>query len=487
MNEENFGGNAGAAPGMTPNPLNPTPNEISQPESTLEKTEEIQTEPTAEKAEVIQTEPSGAPKTEVIADTASPVDKPMVSTLEIEAAEAAAKVEENKKKKSKKGLIIGLVVGFIVLAGGVIGAMFALGVFKPADPVVLAVSKLFEGPKPDNVHLNGTIKITPKDTTFIKSATITLDSAVKTGSMINATKAELKATTSAGDLNIGVEEVYANAGEIFLKLEGIESVSELIMQSTREESLLNESSNDSELDAPLDETLDETLDEVNSPNIPINDCVDSEDELSTNCVSESASQSSMGGLAMLYILQMFDAVDGEWIRISLNEVESSGIGFTFDTQCLTDAYKSITNKGNLISEIYKKNSFVSSTNENLRVSKKINPIYKLVFDAEKITSFSNEIEKNNIVPTNCVGNEENTSADEIQKTLKNLPAIYVEIDGNHNFTRFYTSISTDDGSTLEVDLDLSYPSTIDVAEPIEYTDLESIIQDQMMNMMNVSE
>lgn len=484
MNEENFGGDTGGAPEMTPNPLNPTPTETSQPEPTAEKTEEIQTEPqiepTVEKVETIQTEPSGAPKTEVIAETASPVNQPMVSTLEIEAAEAAAKAEEDKKKKSKKGLIIGLVVGFVVLVGGAIGAMFALGVFKPADPVVLAMSKIFEGPKPDNVHLGGTIKVTPKDTTFIRSATITLDSAVKTGSMINATKAELKATTTIGDLNIGIEEIYANAGEIYLKLDGIESISNLIQESTFDESLLNESSNDLELDASLDETLDEA-------NQLVEDCINSEDGLSTDCVSETESESAMSGLAMFYMLQMFGSIDGEWIRIPLSELESSGISFTSDTQCLTDTYNSIMNKGNLISEIYKKNSFVSSTNENLKISKKTNPIYKLVFDAEKMTSFSNEIKKSGIVPANCTGDEESSSASDVEKALNNLPAIYVELDGNHNFTRFYTNFTTDDGSALEVDLDLSYPSTIDVAEPIEYTDLESIIQDQMMNMMNVAE
>ena len=126
--------------------------------------------------------------------------------------------------------------------------------------------------------------------------------------------------------------------------------------------------------------------------------------------------------------------------------------------------------------------------ENLAISSgSSNPIYKLVFDAEKMTSFSNEIEKSGIVPANCTGDSKSSSASDVEKALNNLPAIYVELDGNHNFTRFYTNFTTDDGAALEVDLDLSYPSTIDVAEPIEYTDLESIIQDQVMNMMNVTE
>ena len=56
--------------------------------------------------------------------------KDVVETPEVSTADTAASVEEEKPDKGKTGLIIGIIVGLLVLAGIICGILAAKGVFS---------------------------------------------------------------------------------------------------------------------------------------------------------------------------------------------------------------------------------------------------------------------------------------------------------------------------------------------------------------------
>ncbi len=380
-------------------------------------------------------------KSEVVTETASPVSQPMVSTTQIEAAEAAAKAEEEKKKKSHKGLIIGLIVGFLVLAGGVIGALFAFGVFKGADPVTSAITKLFEGNKPAAIVLDGTVNILPADTTFIKDVELKINSSMKTDTFDNETTLSLKAGSAMGDIDVSVSDVYANGNEIFLKLDGGKSISQLISMVLG-------------------------------------------DQLSKSGLLDDGSGSSTSS-TMAMISYILEAIDGKWIRVPLEDSYMDSIASSSNAmmECYNKTYEAFSTNKNKLTEFYKKNAFVSGSNENLEVAKKKNPIYKLEFDKEKLGNFVSDLDNAGIFKTifeNCsTGTYSSVSASQITEAIDQLPPIYVEIDGSSNFTRFYTKVSVSNQADATVDFSFDYPSTIKVQEPSEYTELENLFNGEL--------
>lgn len=444
MDEQKLGGNAGVETGSTASPATEaTPSEQ---------------------------------KVEVIGGTANPAAQPMVSTTQIEAAEAVAKAEEEKKKKSKKGLIIGLVIGFFVIAGGVVGVLFALGVFNPADPVTVAMTKLMEGGRPDTLSMSGTVDFVPAEKTFFSKLSVDFKTAIKTNTFINSADATVKADTVMGDVELSLSEIYASPNEIFLKLKGTEDLSRIIETLTYSSTEYEEGDDDDDTD--------------------VVDCAGSED--STDCLSYSATTETVKSTTSLdstssmiagMVAEVVTELEDKWIRIPLDEAKSSDL-FNFSANqsltCLMEFSDSMSKKGNKLGELYKKSPFVSSTTENMSVAKKTNPIYKLVFDAENMNQFNSALVSEGLLDeyAKCNGA---SGVDDVEKVadeaLKKLPDIYVEIDGQSRFTRFYTTVSGNDGTKATVDLELGYPNTIDVAEPTEYSDLQYIITKLMTSKM----
>ena len=58
-----------------------------------------------------------------------------------------------------------------------------------------------------------------------------------------------------------------------------------------------------------------------------------------------------------------------------------------------------------------------------------------------------------------------------------MPVIYVEVDNDYNFTRLAFDISDNEGATsLSTDLGFSYPTNVNVAEPTDYKDLTTVLE-----------
>ena len=120
----------------------------------------------------------------------------------------------------------------------------------------------------------------------------------------------------------------------------------------------------------------------------------------------------------------------------------------------------ISSHKNEVVDTYKKYPFLKSSTDNLKISKKKDALYKVEFDYDKLASFTNELATKN-------GATSNVTADDLKKSLASAGDIYVEIDSNKNFTRFYAA---------EQDFDVTYPSSINVVAPSDYTTSDSLVE-----------
>ena len=115
---------------------------------------------------------------------------------------------------------------------------------------------------------------------------------------------------------------------------------------------------------------------------------------------------------------------------------------------------------NEIVDAYKKNPFLKSSTKDLAIAKKNDTLYKIEFDYDKLANFVNEVSSKN-------GGSYSVSASDLQSSLSSLGDIYVEIDGNNNFTRLYANGQ---------DLTITYPSNINVVTPDDYTTSDSLME-----------
>ncbi len=447
-------------PGGTPNPLNPTPLDANPSEPMGETTQQpVLDEPVRE--EPVSTNPvqesASQPLTEELVE-----ESVHVSSLDPEGRpmEKAAEVATPAPKKKKTSLIVGLVVCLFIAVGcGVAAVLMMMNSAK--DPVSFAVEKLISGDVPTNLGVNGQIEISANDeNSSLSKATIVLDSRLKTGSMINATNADVTLVTNdAEEYSFSVNEVYADSEDLYFKIEKKEL--ELLEQNEQ----------------VLDETL---LDETN--------CAGDESGM-TNCVTETEAVTEEDE-EIIYqdgTTGMLDGIvsmlGGQWLKLSLASSDwiTGGLSMDGEMACVVDAAKSLSTNSNSLAEIYNKNPFIGSVADNIPINSNLNQLRQITIDSEKFTNFVNAIQ--NTAFTSAINecldsyNEDTISADDILNNLGKLPAIYVEVNPDNTFSRFYTRALSDDGEyTITIDLSFTYPESINVSAPAEYTDLEELMK-----------
>lgn len=483
MNEEQVG---------TPNPLNPSPLDAN-PSEPMERARPVQPARPAQAARPIgPTRPMGPTRpARPIGQTrpVAPAEKPLTEELVQESVMVESVGPESRPiekatevaapapaKKKKTGLIVGLIICLFVAVGcGVAAALMLMNAKK--DPVVAAVEKLMNGDVPSNVAIVGSIEILANDaSSTVSKVNVSLDSQLKPGSLINSSNANIVLTTADEDeMVFRLSEIYAGGEEVFLKAEQIETATAEDNALLAEEGTLS-----TEEDATLADESEETLSETN--------CVGDETG-ETNCevpeviAAEDDLTESLDG-----ILGEFD---GEWIRIAVSEEMLSDNVLVDDSMsCMVDALKGISGNSNSLAEYYEKNPFINSTTDNIPISNNTNQLRQVTFDDEKLTSFLNAVQNTSTVKAvnDCLGSSETTvTTEDVINMISKLPAIYVEVNPDNTFSRFYTKVLTDDNNyTITIDLSFTYPTSINVSEPEEYTDLEELMQ-QMMGGIEVED
>ena len=406
-------------PEGTPNPLNPAPADEA-------KTDTAPVEPAPAEAPA----EAPAPAAEAPADNApAPVSEEPAGTV----------VEPVRKKKT--GLIVLIVILALAIIGGAVAAILILNPFGNGngggsgggdkDAVSKAIVKLLsstEGPK--KLGTKGTVEVTAGSASIpFKTINATIDAGydVETGK-------------SSGDVTLGV--AFSSTDETTIKL------SEMLV----DKKLYLKATTDKEVD-----TTD----------------IDEDDE--------TAQYSLM-------IASFINMLGGKWISMSLTDA-TSGLpsGSTNETaQCLIEAMKDTSDTKIDLGGIYENNKFVTSSTDSLKISKKNDPLYKLGIDSEKAASFVNAVanELGSSDAAKCIDttSSEEVTAEQISEIVKELPAVYVEVNSDYNFTRFYTNYETSDESLgIKVDLTLNYNPTIEATAPSDSIKLEDLFRSMYQN------
>lgn len=332
--------------------------------------------------------------------------------------------------KKKTGLIVGIIVGAIILISGIVAAVLIISMNK-GDAVAQAMQKIMSGNSPTNVAIDGDINIMVNASDSpIKRINIDLDSDIVTGSMINTSSAILTLTTESNkDFSMKFDELYASNGDLYFKIDGATAVLE---------------------DSDLIESL-------------------SGGELDTGMASG--------------VIDIFEVVDGVWLKISTEEMKAISSGFVpteSPVSCIANLVSNVNKNSNATAELYNKYPFITSTTEGVIIPSKQGPVYQVSLDTQNFVNFANSSANSEVMNDlyNCLGYEGNVSIseEELSEVVGKMPKVYVEVNGNNDFTRLYLESDINDGvATMTTDLGFSYPSNIDVSEPVEYTDFSKVI------------
>ncbi|MBQ3453128.1 hypothetical protein IJG28_02985 [Candidatus Saccharibacteria bacterium] len=419
-------------PGETPNPLNPN-------------------QPPAEPVVPADTAPTNAPEpatqpAEQLSAT-DPMSRPM---------EQAPVAEPVQPKKKKTGLVIGIVVAAVLLIGGGIAAAIVIMNMNRGDAVAAAMNKIISGETPQNVVVDGVIDIAPNDEDSpISNVRIALNSEASSSSMLNSSVAKVTASVTDGDdIEFEFDEVYAATGDLYFKIDGVADALSNYMYTME----------------------DVTAENAVTEDVIVDDVIT--DEQATFDITDM-----LAGFSGI-----LDVVDGQWLKISVDELAQLSDGAMSDStlSCLNTFTNDIKNYNNSVAEMYKRNPFVTSTTGGVTLASQNYPVYKVTIDQEKFGTFVADLNGSELARNlySCMGYDDaEVNTDDVVAEMNNLPALYVEIDNDDNFSRLYFTSDLDDSdATVTADLSFTYPTNINVAEPVEYKDFSSVIQEIFTSM-----
>lgn len=433
-------------PEGTPNPLNPNPGATP-----------TGTEPVAPVEQPVVEQPVAAEPVM----SAEPSEEPMPST---EPIHDGSSVVINKPKK-KTGLIVAIILFIVAIAGGIAAALIVLNPFgAKKDAVPAAMAKLMGGNAPKLVVMDGTISLSSTDESLpFSSINLKLQSGSNGETMNSYANVKVTATLKNGsDFSFDTNEIGMADGTLYLKLSNIA----------------------------------EALDNY-EPTNDIKNCIDGEegtncgeyeyttiecDEEDEDCVETDVIMPDMTD-SILEFFGVFEVIDDEWIKIPMSDFSnvSDLVQVNMPTQCLIDASEKLSEYSNTIAELYNKNQFINYTTDGLKVAQKKDTLYQLKFDADKLTAFINSISNSGFANEllACMGGQATNldiPVESVEQIVDVLPGIYVEIDGQDNFTRVYLTLSTPDGNTsVTADLSLSYPTELNIKEPDVYIDINEVL------------
>lgn len=409
-----------------------------------------------------------------------------------------------KRNRKKTGLIIGMVVSLFIAVGcGVAAVLIFMNNGNREDPVAMAMSRVMNGEAPKNVGIDGTVSIEVEDQASpISDLEINLKGEMNTVSMMNSASATLTVNSRNGgdSMKYKLDEVYTANGDLYFKIGGMENIVTESGTTYLEEGVVaTEESPTNSTSAKTEELL---IDCLNGPEGT--DCAGVVESAICEEGEEGCSVTEVptGEITpLLTTFSMLNMVDGEWIRVPLNSSEISSNGDTTEggLGCTASLVSGIRNNSRTVANIYGTYPFVmAAADQKTTIASAGNPVYQVIVDANGFADFASELKSSNALNdwTTCVG-DKNASAtiESLVEAAGNLPEIYVEIDDNYNFTRLYLATEIwgeedccPDGAeclracdeelkeAVTVDLNFTYPSSVDVSEPTEYRDLSDVMQ-----------
>lgn len=480
-------------PAGTPNPLNPAVNGGDGVKTTnMEEFSFAETKTTPNASETLaensvlidnvkpasfaepaamQTVSTNTPTTDTM--PTQPMTDPIMKPRDVNSDNFVLKdsvVSDGKNKK--KPFIIGAII-FIIIAiicGAAAIAIFVVG-SNSNDRVAKAIEKVLTGKAPNIIEANGSINFTAPagQTSQVTAYNLNFNGIFNVNSFENKVTAKVIGEVSGGDeVEVEINEITDKDGDTFFKLSGLGAI------------------------------LSKTTLEAATVNTALTDCVDgdtkceTEVEVMTNCddgdpltnCGSTQPDYPLGALSMYS--GMFDAIDDQWILVSGDFSEEMGQLQIFDNSsaCLVNAFRTLPQYGKNIASLYNSNQFITYSTDNLEISKKKDPLYRLGFNAEKLAAFINGLSNSGFVNelNACTDNlaiNYNVNAGMIEQILNFLPTIYVEVDNNDNFSRVYFKAD----ETATADLTLSYPAKLELTLPDSYVDMSTLLNNAMTDFL----
>lgn len=341
---------------------------------------------------------------------------------------------------SKLGLLIGLIVGAVALVGIVVAVVVLANSTKKESAFDLAVQKLLSQEETRNTKVTGSIQIdTPDSSSGISEVNLTIDSEVAGASLMNDTKisAEIK-LVGGQSIYPEFEGIYADSGDIFIRPSGL-----------------------------------------------------------TSSISKLAGVSYESLSKEVPMIKLIGDIDNNWLYTTSDEIKGfissndNSIARIEDgsVQCLSKFATSLTQSTYSLTELYNSHPFIAATQDNLTITQKANPLYKVIIDRDNLVAFGNDFNNTASVKNflSCV-NASTTPVDDktIDELISILPETYVEVDNNHDITRFYTALDAEThGIDAVVDLSFSHPNTVNIVEPTEYQELTDALEKLMQSISSL--
>ena len=379
---------------------------------------------------------------------------------------------------------------------------------KP-DAVTLAMQKLMSGDAPKNTTIDGDINILINDPfSPFKRVNIDLDSDTMVGSMINTSSAVLNLTDqSNNDYSLTFKEVYAANGDLYFMVSGLRN----LLEDPQFMRLIGGETNSSSASGLQTNCIGDETGMTNCVDTTVVDCVEGAD---VDCaMMQSEETPSMIQLLLpKETISKIEELDDAWLKISLDDLDSTGMdymGGNSNISCVTNLVEDVNKNSNSAIEIYKQYPFIKSTDKDIIISSKQNPVYEVWLDSKNFTEYVNAIQNTDLSKAlyRCMGWKNNITVTEedVNEIVSQMPRTYVEIDHENNFTRLFLESevgntaddcdcpsdadctvvdcsSTNRSLSITIDLGFSYPANINVSEPVQYTDFKDVIQTIFMSL-----
>lgn len=341
------------------------------------------------------------------------------------------------KKKSKKGLIIAIIVA-VVLIGGIIGAIFFINWHESAEKTVSdAIANAWNA---SQKQMKGTITLTPNSdssststlsTNMLKSMTIEYDATSDNSNALVDTKISMQ-LDSDKTVSFGASAAYISGGELYFKLD----LNDIKSQLKDAIGTSEESEDATDEDVTSDETVESIVDMVGS---------------------------------------VADKVNGQWYKITTNDITSESYKKSYD--CLAETIDAMSKKENKdkIADIYKDNTFISY-NKDVKVETKDGVKYYTVkADADTAKKFGEKVADLDFV-SKCKDESNVSTSSKTEESDLSKTTIKLGIKGwSHELTKIEVT-SDSDGAKTEASLTISYEKK-SVAAPSNSKNVSEFVTD----------
>ena len=441
-------------------------------------------------------------------------------------------------QKTKFLIFAGAAVAVVAIVA-IIGAVVA-NLSRNTDPVVMALNKILDNQAPATVEVRGTLDYqSQSQLDLVSHYKIDIDSQIMPGSLINTTNLTLTVGGgSVDDQTVTVDEVYAADGNLYLRADGVVAAmdniaQDLTMTTNGQISFIGDSDEGTEGDGTAETTdgaeygeVDEFSSETSSDG---DETVISEEVLTDADIWSFIPEDSF----IAPVLRIAQSVDGNWVQIPvgddnsqnaansgddtgnstnnntqnsstnndttntdsnansdteentlMNNLEALSLGSIVNansedltqTTCAVQLVSKLRSNTSTVAQLYRNHQFISSTTEGVTLAPINYPVRRLVFDEGAFKGFVDAADQVQIFNDyyGCSGR----SAEDLYQIPNQMPAIYVEVSADNDFTRISWTNELNKAQ-LSVNLGFKYPTAaVNVQTPAEFLTLDDALANQ---------